>query len=116
VTGILLFYNTLIIRFIIKFTSTGGREHAKGLNIHFRNKQDLSIYSCWSHLEHMAFLKRFVSLQFLTLDSRWDSLDGGSARRKAATYTTQNKRKYQCLEWDSNPRSQCLSGRRHFMP
>jgi hypothetical protein len=38
---------------------------------------------------------------------------GGSARLKAATCTNRIKAHwYPCLEWDSNPRSQCLSGRR----
>jgi hypothetical protein len=46
---------------------------------------------------------------------RQDNLDGGSARSKASTYT-QNKRRHPCLEWDSNPRSQCSSGRRQLMP
>jgi hypothetical protein len=27
-----------------------------------------------------------------------------------------NARRHPFLEWDSNPRSQCFSGRRHFMP
>jgi hypothetical protein len=27
-----------------------------------------------------------------------------------------NAHKHPCLKWDSNPRSQCLSGRRQFMP
>jgi hypothetical protein len=38
----------------------------------------------------------------------------GSACRKATTYTQNNinSHKYSCLKWDSNPRSQCLSGRR----
>jgi hypothetical protein len=52
-----------------------------------------------------------------------DSLDGGSARRKATTYTEQHKHKHRinvhrhpCLEWDSNSRSQCSSGRRQFIP
>jgi hypothetical protein len=27
-----------------------------------------------------------------------------------------NARRHPCLEWDSNPRSQCSSGRRKFMP
>jgi hypothetical protein len=40
---------------------------------------------------------------------------------KAATYTGQHKRRinadrHPCLEWDWNPRSQCSSERRHFMP
>jgi hypothetical protein len=42
-------------------------------------------------------------------------LDGGSARRKAATYTEQhrhriNAHRHPCHEWDSNPRSQCSRG------
>jgi hypothetical protein len=58
---------------------------------------------------------------FLILHSRQDSLDGGSARRKASTYTRQHKHRINAhrhpyLEWDSNPRFQCSSGRRHFMP
>jgi hypothetical protein len=41
--------------------------------------------------------------------------------RKAATYAGQHKHRrnaerYRCLEWDSNPRFQCLSGRRYTMP
>jgi hypothetical protein len=46
----------------------------------------LSIYYCCPHLEHRASVKRFFHFSFLILDSRWDSLDRGSARRKAATY------------------------------
>jgi hypothetical protein len=50
-------------------------------------------------------------------------LDGGSARPKASTYThrttqTQNKLtqcRHQCLEWDSNPRSQRPSERKQFI-
>jgi hypothetical protein len=46
--------------------------------------------------------------QFLNpIHSRKDSLDGGSARRKAATYTQNNTNRinahrHSCLEWDSN--------------
>jgi hypothetical protein len=45
----------------------------------------------------------------------------GISRRKAATYTWQHKHKinahrHPSLEWDSNPRSQCSSGRKPFMP
>jgi hypothetical protein len=32
------------------------------------------------------------------------------------TTQTQNKRRHPCLEWDSNPRSQCSSRRNQFMP
>jgi hypothetical protein len=43
-------------------------------------------------LEHSASVKRFASLQFLNpIDIQYDSLDGGSARRKAATHTGQHK-------------------------
>jgi hypothetical protein len=54
------------------------------------------------------------------IDSWSDSLDGGSARRKSTTYTGQHKHiinagRHPCLEWDSNPQSQCWSGQRHFM-
>jgi hypothetical protein len=54
----------------------------------------------WNALFHFSFLILKQSV--------------GSARRKAATYT-QSKRKHPCLEWDSNPRSQCSKGRRQFM-
>jgi hypothetical protein len=42
-------------------------------------------------------------------------------RRKAATYTGQHEQKikadrHPCFEWDLNPRSQCLCGRRYVMP
>jgi hypothetical protein len=46
-----------------------------------------------------------------------DSLDGGSARRKAATCTQNNRinaHRHPCLEWDTNPRSQGSSGGRRF--
>jgi hypothetical protein len=71
-----------------------------------------SIERPWNALFHF---------NFLILDSRYDSLDGGSAHRKAATNTGQYKHRihadnHPCLEWDSNPRSQCSSDRRQFMP
>jgi hypothetical protein len=58
---------------------------------------------------------------FLISDRRQDSSDGGSACRKAAAYTGQHKHRinadrHPCLEWDSNPRSQCSSQRRQFIP
>jgi hypothetical protein len=64
-----------------------------------------------------------LSFQFLDPLHSWqDSLDGGSARRKAATYTGKRKHnkgtqyRYPCLKWDSNTRSQRSSERRQFMP
>jgi hypothetical protein len=46
----------------------------------------LHIYSCCPQLWAWRILEMLVSLQFLNL-SRKDSLDGGSARHKAASYT-----------------------------
>jgi hypothetical protein len=55
------------------------------------------------------------------LHIRQDTLEGGSARRKVATYTEQHKHRINAhrhpyLEWGSNPQPQCSSGRRRFMP
>jgi hypothetical protein len=41
--------------------------------------------------------------------------------RPLSAYTGQQKHRiyahrYQCLEWNSNPRSECLSGRRQLIP
>jgi hypothetical protein len=47
----------------------------------------LSVYSCCSHLEHRTSVKRLFHFSFLILDARQDSLDGGSARHMATTYT-----------------------------
>jgi hypothetical protein len=46
---------------------------------------------------------------------------GDQPRRKASTCKQDstkriNAHRHPCLKWDSNPRSQCLSGRRQFMP
>jgi len=48
-------------------------------------------------------------------------LDGGSARRKATTYagqytTQKNADTHSYIERDSNPQSQCSSGRRPYVP
>jgi hypothetical protein len=48
-----------------------------------------------------------------------DSLDVGSASHKPAisTQNNVNRKSYRhtCLDWDSNPRAQCLIGQRQFM-
>jgi hypothetical protein len=49
-----------------------------------------------------------------------DSWTGEQPSRKAATYAGQHKHRrnagrHPCLEWDSNPLSQCSRGRKHFM-
>jgi hypothetical protein len=72
-------------------------------------------------LKQWTFLKCFASFQFLNPKSQYDSLDGGSASRKAAAYTGQHKHtmnadRHPCIEWDSNPQSQCSSEWRQFIP
>jgi hypothetical protein len=80
----------------------------------------LTIYPRCSHLEHRTSLKRFVSLQFLNLRQSVGPLgreiSPTQGRYLHRTTQIQNKRKHPYLEWDSNPRSQRLSGRRYFMP
>jgi hypothetical protein len=81
----------------------------------------LPAYPCCSHLEHRVTMKRFVSHQFLNFRQSVGLLGRGSARRKASTNTGQHKHRinahrHPCLESDPNPRYQCSSGRRHFMP
>jgi hypothetical protein len=80
---------------------------------------DLSIRSWCSHLERRASVKRFVSLQFLNHRQSIGLLGRGisptQSRYLHRTTQTQNKRKHPCLEWDSNPRFQRLSGRKYFM-
>jgi hypothetical protein len=71
-------------------------------------------------------LQPFVGHWFLfqfrdPIHSRKDCLDRGSARRKASAYTknntnTENTQRHPCIEWDSNPWTQCLSSRRKVMP
>jgi hypothetical protein len=57
-----------------------------------------------SHLEHRAFVKCFISLQFLNL------------KQLVGLLGWDNKHRHPFLEWDSNPWSQSSSGHRHFMP
>jgi hypothetical protein len=79
----------------------------------------LSIY-LWLY-SPLFDLGRFFQI-FDPIHIRSDSLDGGSARLKAATYTQNNQNtgknghKHPCFNWDSNSRTKCLSGRRQFMP
>jgi hypothetical protein len=73
---------------------------------------------CCSQLEHRAFAKHFVSLQFLISVGR-TPCTGIIPVRGCYLHSrtqTQNKRKLPYLARDSNPRSQCSEGRRHFIP
>jgi hypothetical protein len=77
-----------------------------------------SVRPCCSDLEHRVSVKRFVSLQFINpVHSRYDSLDGGSARLKAAAQHKQNKRRQTSMpQVGFEPPSQCSTRRRQFMP
>jgi hypothetical protein len=85
----------------------------------------VSMSVCLSIYLSMA-LQPFVGpwqlFQFLHLFTQSVGLLGRrSARCKAATSTQDNTNRikahrHPCLKWDSNPRSQCLSRRRQFMP
>jgi hypothetical protein len=81
-----------------------------------------SVYlSIYASMGLQPFIAPWPLFQFLhLLHSRYDSLDGGSARRKVATCTQNTNRikahRHSCLEWDSNPKLQRSSGRRRFMP
>jgi hypothetical protein len=80
---------------------------------HCTERRSINVYL---FMALQPFFGPWPLFQFLDLlHSRLDSLDGGSARRKAAT-CTQNKHRHPCLKWVSNPRSQCSRGRRQFMP
>jgi hypothetical protein len=74
-------------------------------------------YSCCSHVEHRASVKRFDSLQFINLRQS-AGLFGRGISPSLGRYLiqTQNEHRHPCVEWDSNPPSQCSNGRTHFMP
>jgi hypothetical protein len=75
------------------------------------------VYSCCSHLEHSASVKRFVSLQFLNLRHSVGLLGRVISPSQGRYLTqTQNIHRHPCLEWDLNTRSQRSSERRQFMP
>jgi hypothetical protein len=62
-------------------------ERALGMQMSEAMERTISLSPITHTSEHTASVKGFVSLQFLNQDS----LDGGSARRKAATYTGLHK-------------------------
>jgi hypothetical protein len=79
----------------------------------------LSTYSCCSQLEHRVSMKHFVSLQVLNRIQSVRLLGWGNSPTQGRyihrATQTQNKRKHTWLVWDSNPRIQFSSGRRHLM-
>jgi hypothetical protein len=77
----------------------------------------LSLSYC-SHLEHGAYVKRFVSLQFLNPKTigRTPWTGDQPVARPLPIQDNTNIDIHPCLKWDSNPRSQCSSEIRQFMP
>jgi hypothetical protein len=75
------------------------------------------LYSCCSHLEHRASVKRFVSLNFLNFRQSVGLLERVISPSQGRYLHTNRiyAGKHPCLELDSNPRSQTSSERRHFM-
>jgi hypothetical protein len=60
-------------------------------------------------------VKCFVSLQFVHLRQSVGLLGWGISPSQGRYLTqAQNEHRHPCLEWDSNPGSQCSSGRRQF--
>jgi hypothetical protein len=83
----------------------------------------LSLYLCYSPLEHKSSVTRFVSLQFLNLrqsvrfPGHEISPTQNLLRTQDNTVTvSQCKRKHPYFELDSNSRSQLSSRRNHFLP
>jgi hypothetical protein len=86
-----------------------------GYLVHHRRRRRLSIIRSLGLFRFRNFLKLMNLLRQLA------SLDEGLARRKASTYTQDNTTQknadiHPCLEWGSNSRSQCSSGRRQYVP
>jgi hypothetical protein len=81
----------------------------------------LSLFPVAPTWEQGASVKRFVSLQFLnpkTVDST-PRMGNQSVARPLPTWDNTNRinvDRHPGSEWDSNPRSQCSSERRQFMP
>jgi hypothetical protein len=73
------------------------------------------LYSCCSHSEHRASLKRFISLQFLNPETVGRTPWTGDLSH---AMPLPNINRHPCLECDSNPRSgedsSCLRPRRHY--
>jgi hypothetical protein len=78
---------------------------------------NLSIYGstalCWALA---AFSVSWSYTQSAGLLGRGISPSQGRYLQKGQHKHNKRTNRHPCLEWDSNPRSQCLSGRRQFMP
>jgi hypothetical protein len=97
----------------LNFIETGKLDRWTKLN---ENSLDLSIHGCTALVD----IDRFFSC---LIHKESAGLLGRGFRPSQGRYLHAEQRKYRinahrhpCLEWDSNPRSQCSSGRRRFMP
>jgi hypothetical protein len=86
------------------------------------NNNNNNNYYYYYYYGSTALCWALATFQFLdTIHSRYDSLDGDQPVARPLTYTQSNTNRINehtrhiCLEWDSNPRSQCSSERRQFM-
>jgi hypothetical protein len=74
-------------------------------------------YYCYYYMALQPFVEHWLFSQFPNpIHSRQDSLDGGDQPVARPSPTQRiNAHRHPFLEWDSNPRPQCLSGRRQLM-
>jgi hypothetical protein len=74
----------------------------------------LSLFLVAPNLEHRASVKCCVSLQFLNRRTVGRTHGRGISPSQGHYLHRINADRHQCLEWDSNPQSQCSSGRRQY--
>jgi hypothetical protein len=80
---------------------------------HRQNYQ--SINSCTALVDLGRFFRFLIDTQSVGLLGRRISLSQGHYLHTGQHKHRINGHRYPCLEWDSKPRSQYLSGRRQFM-
>jgi hypothetical protein len=86
---------------------------------HSRPTRRKKRYSCICiivTLQTFVGLGHFFSFFILYTVGRTPLTGDQPVARPLPTHRTINEHKHPCLEWDSNPRSQCSRGRRQFMP
>jgi hypothetical protein len=74
-----------------------------------------SVYGSTTLVDLGRFLSFLIYTQSLELLEWGISLSQGRYLH-TEQHKYRNAHRHPCLEWDSKPRSQCLSGRRQFMP
>jgi hypothetical protein len=76
----------------------------------------LSIYGSTVHVDLGRFSSFLIYTQSVGLLRRGISLSQGRHLQTEQHKHRINTHRHPCLEWDSNPQSQCSSGRRRFLP